>query len=285
MSEQNDVNLPPVDFLEQLTVYGLNIIMSGVKHSQTLFTQEYPLIRNEIFAKFPEILLPRLSALTCEIQTKIVEGIFSENPTILINAESGWWDYVNKSISILEEKDPKSFFEYTALYVLLNRVRDLKEEVNWYKVFLKLSDTTIESGSKCQGFMTVLNWLIQADPENLKNILYRTDSKSYPSNLKLELYRQSIDLGLFDVKIARRVRSDTSGSLSSEVLSYLFENRSVFKDSDFQDLVTQFSDTKHKWVARYIAINMPMHLVPFLMGIKDDVALKILEKRMEVSEK
>jgi len=67
-------------------------------------------------------------------------------------------------------------------------------------------------------------------------------------------------------------------------LAHLFETRHAYTDDDFQNLVTQFSDTKHKWVARYIAMNMPMHLVPFLMGIKDKMALKILERRMEAAE-
>jgi hypothetical protein len=209
--------------------------------------------------------------------------MFTENPSTFIENE-GWWNYVTNSIARLSTYSDADFFSNSGLYVLLNRIKDLREEVDWYSIFITLSNSTIAVGNKCQGFLTVLNWLVQSDPENLRKVLYRTESKSYPSIIKSELYKLSIDLGIFDVKIARRVRSDSSGGLSSEILSHLFENRSVFSDDVFQDLVTQFSDTKHKWVARYIAINMPMHLVPFLMGIKDDVALKILEKRMEVAE-
>jgi hypothetical protein len=161
-------------------------------------------------------------------------------------------------------------------------VVDLREEVSWFDVLLKLSESIVKVGSKCAGFSTVLEWLVQADSENLRKLLYRTETKSYPSDLKSDLYKRAVLLGLLDVKLARRIRSDSSGALSSEILAFLFENRSKYSDEVFQDLVTQFSDTKHKWVARYIAMNMPIHLVPFLMGIKDDIALKILEKRMEL---
>lgn len=264
----------PDNFWDNLFVLGLNVIMSHKGDD---------VIRRDIFNKLPEVILPRLEKLEIGIQNKILEGIFSENPSTFLN-DDGWWQYIKRNLEYIETMTPENFFPSSGLYVLLNRIKDLREEVDWFQVMLKLSEVTIETGSRCSGFSTVLGWLIHSDVENLKNLLYRTETKSYPSNLKTELYTKAIDLGIFDVKIARRVRSDTSGTLSSDVLRYLFENRSLYSDDIFQDLVTQFSDTKHKWVARYIAMNMPMHLVPFLMGIKDDVALKILERRMEVSE-
>jgi hypothetical protein len=221
--------------------------------------------------------------LDVNIQNKIIEGALSENPS-LFTTNDNWWNYVIRALSRIEAMPLEEIFSHSGLYVLLNRVRDLREEVSWFNVLLKLSEATVKSGAKCVGFSTVLDWLIQADVENLRKLLYRTETKSYPSALKEDLYKKAVDLGLLDVKIARRIRSDSSGSLSSDILAYLFEHRSIYSDDVFQDLVTQFSDTKHKWVARYIAMNMPMHLVPFLMGIKDDVALKILEKRMELAE-
>jgi hypothetical protein len=261
--------------VENLLVRGLDIIITSKKTFQDL--------KQDIFAKFPDIILDRLEYLSADNQGSMLEGLLSENPSVLISEEP-WRNYIDRSIAKLQSMDAKEFHSYTGLYVLLNRILDLRVEVNWHSVFDKLSNATIEVGSKCQGFSTVINWLINSDSENLRKILYKTESKSYPFDLKTELYKRAVDLGVFDVKIARRVRSDSSGSLSSDILSYLFENRHIYSDDVFQDLVTQFSDTKHKWVARYIAINMPMHLVPFLMGIKDDVALNILEKRMEVSE-
>jgi hypothetical protein len=260
--------------IESLMIRGLDLIMTKPAEVVT---------RKKIFSEHPSLVLHRLEFLTPEVQRGIVEGIFTETPHTFVNDE-GWWNYVCRGIQHLESQDPVTFFPNSSLYVLLNRIKDLKEEVSWYNVLLKLSSATVTNSSKCQGFSTVLNWLIQADPENLKNLLYRTEAKSYPGKMKVELFRQAIDLGLLDNKLARRIRSDSSGGLSSELLAYLFEHRSLYSDDVFQDLVTQFSDTKHKWVARYIAMNMPMHLIPFLMGIKDPMALNIIEKRMEIAE-
>lgn len=278
MTEDNRNNTP--DIYSELLIRGLNAILRNEKDP----------IRKTILSSYSDIILPRLDALDPNIQNGILEGILAENPAVFIE-DDGWWNYINRAIDRLDgflnpdsTDSMQSFVLNSGLYVLLNRVKDLREEVNWFDVLLKLSDATLFAGSKCQGFSTVLGWLIQADPENLRRLLYRTETKSYPSKLKSDLYKLAVDLGILDVKIARRIRSDTSGTLSSDLLAYLFENRSAYSDDVFQDLVTQFSDTKHKWVARYIALNMPMHLVPFLMGIKDDLALKILERRMELAE-
>jgi hypothetical protein len=98
--------------------------------------------------------------------------------------------------------------------------------------------------------------------------------------LKIDLYRDLIRDGLLDQKLARRIRSDSSGYLSADILHWLFLNRPKYSDDDFQNLVLNFCDTKHKWVARFIALNMPKDLIPYLMGLEDPEAIKILEKRM-----
>jgi hypothetical protein len=270
----SDNQIGNLDLLDNLIIRGLNVILGGKKDSD---------LSKKIFSDHPDIVFSKLAFLESEIQNKIIEGVLAENAS-LFTSNDDWWRYIVQSCLRLESMSMEEFHPNSGLYVLLNRVRDLREDVDWFNIMLKLSESTTYVGSKCSGFMTVLGWLIQSDPENLRKLLYRTESKSYPASLKDYLYKKSIDLGLFDVKLARRVRSDSNGSLSSTILAYLFENRSLYQDEVFQDLVTQFSDTKHKWVARYIAMNMPMHLIPFLMGIKDDVALKILDKRMELSE-
>lgn len=261
------------NFHEDLLVLGIN----------SVFHSNQKDLKHEVIRYVSEIILPRLQKLDVDIQSRIVESALIENPSIFLE-DMAWNQYVMNSILAMESLNLDNFYSQSGLYILLNRIKDLQQEVDWFNIFLRLGEVSTHAGSKCQGFATVLNWLVESDPENLRKILYRTESKSYPFQIKEELYSMAISYGIFDNKIARRVRSDTSGSLSSYILARLFENRSIYSDDVFQDLVTQFSDTKHKWVARYIALNMPMHLIPFLMGIKDDLALKILEKRMEVAE-
>jgi hypothetical protein len=283
MSEENSVQTmveaakpEPMNPMEFVLVQGLNTIISRIDPVSRQ-------LKAQILNTYPELVLPRLHLLTMEIQSGVVEAVLSENPNTLVTEES-WWSYIQKTLGNFKNQDTIYLANNSAFYVLLNRVRDLREEVSWHDILSQLSQAMVMTGIQCGGFTTVLDWLVESDPQNLKNLLYKTETKSYPSELKSKLYKQLVKLGLLDVKIARRIRSDSSGSLSAEVLACLFENRNLYKEEEFQDLVTQFADTKHKWVARYIAMNMPMNLVPFLMGIKDSMALKILERRMEVSE-
>ena len=272
-SSQEKIAISEEDLWEQLLVKGLNRVM---------LRTEYSNIRESLLSEHFDILESRLLDVDLSIQIKTIENMWSSNPDVF-SRDGFWKDFVVKALKNIEDSPVGNIRDHGAWYVLLNRIQDANDPIDWMKVLFRLSEATSQCG-ETPGFDVVLGWLIQADKKNLKKLLYRTETKKYPKHIKEKLYQKIIDFGLLDVKIARRIRSDTSGSLSSRVLAYLFEHRNLYKDDVFQNLVTQFTDTKHKWVARYIALNMPMHLVPFLMGIKDKMALEILEKRMTAND-
>lgn len=260
-------------FWEKIIVKGLNTVINN---------SGYKDLADLIYQKHIDILETRLDLVEPSIQRKIVEGLMHKDPNLL--KEPFWIAYVDKALEVFSDATNQYVFDNGALYVLLNRIKDLTSKVDWFGVLIKLSNATAEMGSKAPGFSTVLEWMIMADKNNLLTLLHRTETKQYPQELKIDLYKQLVEFGLLDVKIARRIRSDSSGSLSHKVLEFLFSNRNIYTNDDFQNLITQFSDTKHKWVARFMALNMPLHLAPFLMGLEDKLALQLLEKRMNGSE-
>jgi hypothetical protein len=263
------------DLWEKIIVKGLNAVIAQHAHAN---------LKHTLLSKYPDILESRLAEVDVSIQMKIVEGMLKSNPAAF--KEDFWGKYIEVALSKFDSAEPKFIHDNGAWFVLLNRIKDMKSEdgVDWFDVLCKLSTATSFSGSKTQGFSTVLGWLTTVNKEYLVKLMHRTETKKYPRALKQALYRDVISAGLLDVKIARRIRSDTSGDLSSNTLGFLFEQRNQYSDDDFQNLITQFSDTKHKWVARYIALNMPIHLAPFLMGLDDTLAITILEKRMNADE-
>lgn len=262
------------DITESLIAIGLNSILG---------TNKYGELKEEILKDHPEIIQSRLIEVDLGIQMKIIEGLLLSNPTALMEDEF-WKDYLVKALKEFDECSDAHIYANGSWFVLLNRIMDMSVKIDWFEVLSRLSLATAHGNNVAPGFPTVLSWLMDADSSNLKKLLHRTETKKYPRELKEELYKKIVELGDLDVKIARRIRSDSSGELSVTVLSGLFENRLKYSDEDFQNLITQFTDTKHKWVARYIAMNMPMQLVGFLMGIKDPMALDILEKRMEAAD-
>lgn len=261
------------DFWELLIVRGLNSIILDKN-------QEH--LSNMICHQHKDILEERLAFVDVSIQMKIIESILNKEPAVL--KEPFWVGYVEQALDMFVGESDKYVYENGAWFVLLNRIKDLYSKVDWFDILVKLSLATAEVGVRAPGFSTVLNWMIMADKKHLLNLLHRTETKQYPADLKIELYKKLVEFGMLDVKIARRIRSDSSGALSHKVLQFLFSSRILYTDDDFQNLITQFSDTKHKWVARFMALNMPLHLAPFLMGVDDKLAINILENRMNAAE-
>jgi len=261
------------DIQEEIIILGLNEIISG---SNT------PL-KKLILEKHANIFESRLSKVSTNIQAGIVEGMFIENPKVFY--EDFWRNYINEAISVFDDASEVFCSTNGAWFVLLNRIKDMTgNDVDWFGVLCKLSLAVASSRRHVKGFALVLEWLTNYDKKNLVKLMHRTETKRYPKAIKVKLYMNLIESGQLDIKMARRIRSDTSGDLSSRMLAHLFESRCKYDDDSFGNLITQFSDTKHKWVARYIAVNMPISLAPFLMGLNDELAVKILEKRMNSEE-
>lgn len=258
-----------MDVLERVFLRGLNVIFAEQSNS----------LQAEVLEKCPEFLTNNLSELSEAIQLKVVSSVFSLEPE---KFKTGFWkEYVDEAwLKIQSCGDPKLLEKNSYFLILLNEIRGKDSKVFWFPILEKLSEAQKASKNTITNFEFVLDKCLAEDPDNLLKLVYKTDIKSYPKNLKLKLYMQVIKNGKLDVKVARRIRSDSNGDMSRTALRILFENCKKYDDDTFQTLITQFSDTKHPWVARYIALNMPTHLTPFLIGLEDEAAMRIVDKRM-----
>lgn len=260
------------ELLKKLLIRGLEEIFT---HSK------YNIIKENLLNNNISMIMENLHFLRKDIQYKIVNDVLVSSNFETFKSEF-WKNYIDKELNYFNMENSQLLNVYSSFYVLLNRIKDAQDKVDWFDVLVKLSETIASTGCKVPGFTTVLKWLMEIDSKYLLNLLHRTETKNYPRELKIDLYEKLIKLGLLDNKMARRIRSDSSGELSQIVLQFLFEQRYKYTDDDFKNLITQFIDTKHKWVARFISLNMPLHLVPFLMGLDDDRSIKILENRMNL---
>jgi hypothetical protein len=258
------------DIWEKMLLRGLNIIFSKKKDN----------LKTEVLESCPEILKENLSSLTEPIQFSVIKSMLAENPDTF--DEDFWKSYVDSSLTRLQQSVDPVFIKNNDYWLIL--LSDIKRrsntETSWYPVLEKLSLAQKSEKNRMKSFGEVLDKAVQEDSGNLVKIVHKTDIKAYPRELRLSLYQRVIREGSLDTKIARRIRSDSSGDMSKKALRVLFENKVKYDDDDFQNLITQFSDTKHSWVAQYIALNMPTHLTPFLIGLDDEKALKIVEMRM-----
>jgi hypothetical protein len=257
------------DIWEKMLFRGLNLIFSKNKDD----------LKTEILEKYPDLLKNNLAKLSETIQYSIIKGMLKDNPEAF--DENFWKDYIEKSFTrIQESSDPQFIKSNDKWLILLSEIKQRNSKVSWYSVLEKISLAQKADKYTLESFANILERAVKEDSDNLLKIIHKTDIKSYPRELRLSLYQRVIKAGDLDVKTARRIRSDSSGDMSKRALRALFENSKKYDDDDFQNLITQFSDTKHAWVAQYIALNMPTHLIPFLIGLGDSQAMKIVEMRM-----
>lgn len=238
--------------------------------------------RNVLLEDCIDLIKSNIESLNVIYQSDIIMYLFEKDATVL--QDEFWKKYVENSLNYISSLSLVEFYKHSAWFVILNRIKDYETSVDWFSILEKLGKASSEVGSQASGFGLVLGWLIDADKNNLLKLLYKTESKSYPREMKLDLYQKLIKFGLLDEKLARRLRSDSSGNLSLKILEFLFSNRFMYSEEKFKSLITQFTDSKYKLVSRFIALNLPVELMPFLMGSQDKPTIRILSNRMQQME-
>lgn len=238
-------------------------------------------LKERLLSEYPELLREHLSELDPLVQKEFLGEIFKNNPSELL--EPFWINYIDESLKLEGFLElPAFLLSNSSWFIMLNRALDLRSDsrVDWHNILEQLSDVSSEFGRMASDIYLVIDWLSEVDENFLLTFANRSKTSKMPRSFKLDLYCRLVRSGNIDIKVARKVRSDTSGELSVKVLACIFQNRRLYSDSYFETIISQFTDTKHSHVARYLAYNLPLDMTPFIMGIKDQKALDIIEKRL-----
>jgi hypothetical protein len=263
------------NYLENIFNIGLTKVISAPsKEEEDLKTKI--LMDNLFFENKLNQLTPKEQLM---LLTELVN--FNKNSLKEYFGTQFWKSFLNEGISKFNN-DSAYIRANSKLYLLMLKIQSYHEEVDWYKILLTLKKVVIEF-NYIPEFDIVLEWVIKSSPELFLKFM-SSDLKKLSSKTRVNLYKRLIEEGLLDKMTARRIRSDSSGTLSCEVLGYLFLNRFRYSEEFYQELIMQFADTKHKWVARYLALNIPISLSPYLLGMTDKVSVKILEERFHVDD-
>lgn len=196
----------------------------------------------------------------------------------MLAKEEFWNNYINDSLNKINKNIS---LDNVSLFYLLNTIKAAASiEYDWYPVLIKIADLYLIN-QFANNLSVFIDAILEKNSDFLLKFLHRTESKKYPQSARRNLYIKLVKSGKLDKKIARRVRSESSSRNSFLVLGTIFHSRDLYKDDDFQDLISQFSDTPYSDVAKFIAINVPSELIPFLMGLGDSQAKMILDKRLQ----
>tara|TARA_R110002020_G_scaffold50716_7_gene143234 strand:+ start:21896 stop:22786 length:891 start_codon:yes stop_codon:yes gene_type:complete len=91
-------------------------------------------------------------------------------------------------------------------------------------------------------------------------------------------YRHYVASGLLTKKEARKMRSDGSEYSSLCGLRSIIENESLY--SNFEELITQFVDTRYPDVSLELAKKLPVNMLSYLAGCSHYATKRCLQKRI-----
>jgi|TARA_R110001583_G_scaffold16234_34_gene66437 hypothetical protein len=139
------------------------------------------------------------------------------------------------------------------------------------------------SNTVCLLFDTHLKRNPSLFSEDVKKNFFDKKSKAGCS-IRGKLYYMYASNGFLDKKAARKIRSDASAAASADGLKGLIKARDLddcpYSESDVLNMILQFTDSRHEDVVIVLADNLPVHLLPSIMGTESRYAKRIMERRI-----
>ena len=213
---------------------------------------------------------------------------FAKDNSLKIENNSFWRSSLDK---IVNSFPTSSDGEIDASFLLQGRARHILmaaeriEGFNWEDLFLKVYPTQKLYGYIRNEFVTVLDMYSKTATSSFEKFANNDIffSKTKPGyHIRGLIYSSYVKRGLLNSKTARKIRSDASGEASTRGLKALMDNPDLYENHD--DLLLQFTDSKHEEVVVYLAKNLPMYLVSSLMGTEFYHAKRVLERRLQAEE-
>ena len=151
-------------------------------------------------------------------------------------------------------------FDWTKFFNAVTRL-------SYYSLRYSTSRTIVDNYAKTQsdGFHNFMS----------ENIF----SKSSIHEVRGFYYPYFIKHGYLTKKTARKIRSESSAAASVSGVNALFDSKDKY--SNFEELVTQFVDSKYPDVTYELAKRLPMDMVSYLVGCEHWHTKRTVEKRME----
>ena len=183
-----------------------------------------------------------------EVKDNLSKTIY-ENKEVFIN--SGQW--FNWSI-------PNSFDMYLE-YLMEN------DNVEWSDTYKRMKNKSTGYGSGAGYYGRSLLLLAKKDKDSFLYLFPKgvKAKKDKAPRRKLQ-YEAFISIGELNKKRVRRMRSDASEDVSLHCVKSLFKYKSLYSEKDFNEYITQFSDTNYQVVINYLENNLNAQQLLGLVG-------------------
>jgi len=156
---------------------------------------------------------------------------------------------------------------------------EIKKDVDWEIIYACFAKLVEHNRRTCDNFGKMINMCLQKIPDIIFEYAMEANFKKVHKDIRMEVYSAIIGAGLFDVQLARRIRSDSSMYVSSICIESFFKEIENYDNKE--KLLEQFLDTRYDPVIKILIEKAPVKYLPFFVGITDVSCKKLLEKRMQ----
>ena len=120
-------------------------------------------------------------------------------------------------------------------------------------------------------------WVVESREGFVEHVESHCFGKIYGHKVRGVFYGALSASGFLTKKQARKMRSEASSAASLVGLDLLIKNKDLYNNYD--ELLTQFMDTRYEDVAHSLARNAPIHMISYLLGSEHYWAKSVAEKR------
>lgn len=122
--------------------------------------------------------------------------------------------------------------------------------------------------------------LFKEDPEYCLDKIRDPEFKSQGMMIRQELYMAAIETKNLDVKMARKIRSESSEGVCNQSVKFLISRSGNYTPAEFKELMMQLVDVKHHMAQYTIAKEVGHHLLPYFLGFDYEQARKEIARRL-----
>jgi len=168
----------------------------------------------------------------------------------------------------------------------INYYLDWKSDVDWMDIYNLYYSKQKNSSYVSRPFAKCLEKYFAQNPLcariSIEADLFDAEHKP-DASVRTEMYKAYILAGLLNKKKARKIRSESSEYTSMSAVGFLMnaaENNPLLYPN-IDELLLQFSDTKHASVQDSIANGAPFRILYAFVGFDSNNAKRTIEKRMQ----
>jgi len=221
-----------------------------------------------------------------DLPKSIIYDYISKTPDSKVYSIPKWFEEINISADMVKPDDIHNvhwdlFYDHRRIFngerfvhhgLIANYI---SKRHKWSGIASRIVDSMQYDSATSSYILSC--WVDEDSEDFIDHINEKAFGKVHSHKVRAQLYSALSKSGLLTKKQARKMRSDPSSHSSLSGLTSLIANSDLYPNYD--ELLTQFMDTRYEDVAHKLAKSSPIHMISFLLGSEFYWAKSVAEER------